>query len=145
MSTIALKIGVASNPETALAAINSIHGLSQWWTTDTAGVTDIGGTIKFRFNGEGPDMEVTKSSNDSVAWKCVSGHPEWPGTEVHFEIKQEDETVIYFQHRKWKGETPMFHHCSMKWAAFLFSLKGYLDGEEGRAFPNDIKVSTLGY
>ena len=145
MNTIALKIGVACNPETALAALNSNEGLARWWTTDTTGDTRVGGIIKFRFNGEGPDMEVTKSTDNSVVWKCLSGHSEWPGTEVHFEIKQEDETVIYFQHRNWQGESSMFHHCSMKWAAFLFSLKSYLDGDEGRPFPNDIKVSTLGY
>lgn len=145
MNTIALKIGVASNPQDALLALNTIKGLSQWWTTDTTGDTQVGSIIKFRFNGEGPDMKVTKSTSDSIVWQCVSGHPEWPNTEIQFDIKQEQETVIYFQHRNWEEVSPMFHHCSMKWATFLLSLKSHLDGEGGRAFPDDIKVSTLGY
>lgn len=146
MSNIALKIGVASDPQTTLVALNSINGLSQWWTKDTKGDTQVGATIQFRFNGEGPDMEVVESTDDTVVWKCLSGHDEWRGTEVHFQVKQEEETVIYFQHKKWpNGESPMFHHCSMKWAAFLFSLKSHLDGDGGRPYPNDIKVSTLGY
>lgn len=146
MNNIALKIGVASDPQTTLAALNSIEGLSQWWTKDTQGNTDVGSTIQFRFNGEGPDMEVIKSTSDSVIWKCLSGHDEWLNTEIHFAVKQENETTIYFQHKNWpNSESSMFHHCSMKWAVFMLSLKSYLDGEEGRPFPNDIKVSTLGY
>ena len=145
MSMIAMKIGVGCKPAEALAAINSIEGLSQWWTTETRGDSKLGGTIQFRFNGEGPDMEVTKSTDDTVVWKCLSGHAEWAGTELQFEIREESETIILFQHRNWETESPMFHHCSMKWAAFLFSLKYYLDEGVGRPFPNDIKVSTLGY
>jgi len=145
MSTIALKVGVSANQQDTMSALNTVEGLAKWWTNETTGSSEVGGTIHFRFGGEGPDMKVVKSTDDTVVWECLSGHPEWPGTELEFIVKQEEETVIYFQHRGWPGVTPMYQHCTTKWAAFLFSLKAYLDGETARAFPNDIKVSTLGY
>ncbi|TQV87054.1 SRPBCC domain-containing protein [Aliikangiella coralliicola] len=145
MSNISLKIGVATDRATTLAAINTIEGLSSWWTTDVSGETSEGQTIRFRFNESGPDMKVTASSNDKVVWLCTAGPDEWLGTEISFLIKDEDETVIYFQHKNWREETPFHYHCSMKWATFLLSLKELLDEGKGRPFPDDRKIVTTGF
>lgn len=143
MSNICLKIGVAATKEQALNALNTIEGLSKWWTSETSGETSEGGVIFFRFGEGGLDMKVTNNTSEGVAWECVAGPDEWLGTEVSFTLKNEDETVIYFQHKGWKEETPFHHHCSMKWATFLLSLKQYLDQGEGQPFPNDQKISTV--
>lgn len=143
MINISLKIGVAADKATALSAINSIQGLANWWTKDTTGKTDEGEIIFFRFGEAGLDMKVTKSSDDSVSWQCISGPDEWIGTEISFNLKDEGETVIYFQHKGWLAETPFHHHCSMKWATFLLSLKQYLDQGKGQPFPDDQKITTL--
>ncbi len=143
---IAMKIGVAANPTDTMKAFNTIEGLSQWWTQDTRGDTNTGSKIDFLFNGEGPSIEVIKSTADTVIWKCLSGPAEWDGTEIEFKVSNDKETTIHFQHRNWLDDkSDMFSHCSMKWGAFMLSLKSYLDGKGGKAFPNDVKVSTLGY
>lgn len=143
MANISHKIGVAVDQSKAIVALNSINGLAGWWTTDTTGDAEEGGTISFAFGDDRLDMNVTKTSNDGVSWQCVSGPEEWLGTEIRFHLKEEGETVIYFQHKGWEAETPFHHHCSTKWAVFLLSLKQYLDEGTGRPFPNDQKITTL--
>ncbi len=145
MSNISHKIGVATNKATTLKALNSLQGLSKWWTEDVSGSTNEGETILFRFNGLGPDMKVLTSNEDTVTWQCTEGPDEWLKTELTFQVKEEEETVIYFQHKGWQDETPFYHHCSMKWATFLLSLKQYLDLGQGRPFPDDLKITTLGF
>lgn len=143
MTNISLKIGVNTSKEKALAAINSVSGLSQWWTKDTQGDTNEGGLLTFRFNGHGPDMKVLLNSEDTVAWQCVAGPEEWLGTEIKFQFKDEEETVIYFQHLNWRAESSFHCHCAMKWATFMLSLKQYLEQGSGRPFPDDIQINTL--
>jgi len=143
MSNISLKIGVATSKQQTMKALNTIDGLSKWWTSDTSGETSEGGVILFRFGEGGLDMKVTNDTAEGVVWECVAGPEEWIGTEVFFTLKDEDETAIYFQHKGWKEETPFHHHCSMKWATFLLSLKQYLDEGTGQPFPNDQKISTV--
>jgi len=143
MSNISLKIGVAANQEQTLKALNTTEGLSKWWTNDVSGETSEGGVILFRFGEGGLDMQVTNDTNDGIAWKCIAGPDEWIGTEVVFTLKDENETVIYFQHKGWEEENPFHYHCSMKWATFLLSLKQYLDEGIGQPFPDDQKISTV--
>lgn len=145
MRNISHKIGVASDKTTTLKALNSLQGLAKWWTEDVSGSTNEGETILFRFNGQGPDMKVLTSNDDIVSWQCTSGPDEWLKTELTFQVKEEEETVIYFQHKGWQEETPFYYHCSMKWATFLLSLKRYLDLGKGKPFPDDLKITTIGF
>ena len=143
MATISHKIGVATNRSESLAAINSIDGLSKWWTGDTSGDSHVGGLIRFGF-GEGElSMKVTTSDENQVRWECIKGPDEWIGTRIEFRLEEEGETAIYFQHKGWKEQSPFHHHCSTKWAVFLLSLKQYLDEGKGRPFPDDQKITTL--
>lgn len=50
------------------------------------------------------------------------------------ELKREDDcTIVLFQHQGWKEPVEFMHHCSTKWALFLMSLKDLV--ETGRARP----------
>jgi len=139
MANITHKISVATAPDITLRALNEVAGLANWWTRETTGDTTEGGTLQFRFNGEGSDFRVIRSTSSNIQWECIAGPEEWINTQVLFDLAKDGAgTAIYFQHRMWAEESPFHYHCSMKWAAFLLSLKAYLDTGEGRAFPNDI-------
>ncbi len=144
MNNIALKIGTSCDPETALKALTTIDGLSKWWTSQTEGNTTEGGVITFKFGEAGVDMKVISSSSKLIVWECVGGPDEWIGTQVEFKLVSDPETTLFFRHKGWAEESPFLHHCSMKWAVFLLSLRQLLEEGEGRAFPNDIQITNMG-
>ncbi|WP_455211909.1 SRPBCC family protein [Kaarinaea lacus] len=141
MANITHQIGVTANHDKIMHALTTIDGLSNWWTNETSGSSENEGIIKFAFNGDGPEMQVTGISHNKVEWKCISGPDEWLGTQLVFNLEPNDkQTKIFFSHSGWKEESPFHYHCSMKWAVFMLSLKNYLDTGKGNAFPNDISI-----
>ena len=143
MANICLTVGAKVSTATMMASLNSIEGLKSWWTSDTSGDTAEGGTVLFRFGGGGMDMKVLKSTANSVSWQCTGGPDEWLGTTVSLSVEEKDgHSELMFKHAGWAAETPFHHHCSMKWASFLLSLKQYLETGQGRAFPNDIQIAA---
>ena len=65
------------------------------------------------------------------------------GTDLTFQLKaKKDETVLLFTHAKWKKPTEFMYHCSTKWATFLLSLKNWLERDEGRPAPYDVKIGV---
>ena len=75
-------------------------------------------------------MEVAElSPDDRVRWRCVEGPPEWVGTTISFDLKENDgETVVLFTHADWREPVEFMHHCSTKWATFLIGLRSGLEG-----------------
>ena len=144
MANITLKIGVSCERDTALQALNTIHGLSQWWTSTTEGGTEVGEVITFRFGEASVDMKVVSNTSTQVVWECVAGPEEWITTHIEFKLVQEPETTLFFRHTGWAEESAFMHHCSMKWAVFLLSLRQFLEEGEGRPFPNDIHITNVG-
>ena len=114
--------------------------MAGWWTTETTGDDKAGGMITFRFTDDGRelgvfDMKILElQPGKRVAWQVVKGPPEWVGTKIGFELKQEDDfTIVLFRHEGWKEPVEFMYHCSTKWAIFLMSLKSL--GETGGASP----------
>ena len=60
MVDIMHRIGVVTpDPTKVYEALTTIEGLSGWWTDETSGDPDLGGTIEFRFAPVGGfDLEV---------------------------------------------------------------------------------------
>lgn len=142
MANICLMFGTKAPVETVMATLNTLEGLSKWWTPHTTGSTAKGGEILFRFPETGPDMRVLESTPNKVLWKCTNGPTEWIGTHLSFDVSERDgQTILMFKHADWAEEVPFFHFCSTKWALFLLSLRDYLETGQGRAFPNDIPVT----
>jgi uncharacterized protein YndB with AHSA1/START domain len=141
MANITHKIATIRTPEQVLTALTTLAGLNAWWTTDTSGDPGQGGLLEFRFNGQGPDMTVEKSTVSEVIWRVTGGPEDWIDTTVEFRLENEDDkTAIYFTHRNWHEENDFHYHCSMKWAVFMLSLKQYLDTGQGWPFPKDIQI-----
>lgn len=150
MADIIHRIGIRSDAAKVYNAISTIKGLSNWWTEEVEGEEKTGGKIKFTFRSETGDvkgemvMEVKKLDPErEVRWRCVEGPDEWIGTDVTFELSQQDEQVIIiFGHRNWKEAVEFTAHCSMKWAVFLLSLREYVESGKGKPSPHDLKIDN---
>ncbi|MBB5867211.1 uncharacterized protein YndB with AHSA1/START domain [Allocatelliglobosispora scoriae] len=144
MVDILHRIGVTnSSPDKVYDALTTIDGLAGWWTRDTTGSVEQGGVIAFRFVPGGFDMRVVElTPGERVAWLVVDGPPEWIGTTVTWELKQEgDYTIVLFSHTGWREPNEFMHHCSTKWAIFLMSLKSLLETGTGSPAPDDVMIS----
>ena len=146
MPDILHKVGIkSSSPDDVYAALTTLDGLSGWWTTNTLGDSKPGGTIVFRFGGNGGfDMKVLESHPaQRVLWQVVDGPEEWIGTTIGFDLRQEgDWTIVLFKHEGWKQPVDFMHHCSTKWGVFLLSLKALLETGEGAPWPNETKLDS---
>src|SRR5262245_29628243 len=122
--------------EKVYQALTSIHGLSQWWTKETSGSSNEGGTIQFRFGGQGPDMKVAGlKPNEQVTWECVSGHDDWLGNTITFNLDEnEGKTRIRFAHDGWDKQDDFYSICSFSWGRYLESLRQYSQKGIGEGF-----------
>ena len=148
MVDIRHRFGTSASPAAVYAAVGTLDGLNDWWTTDTRGDPSPGGTLAFHFGREEPSavMEVVESVPEvRVVWRCVDGPDTWVGTTFTFDISaDDDQTVLMFTNEGWKAAVPFLHHCSTKWAYFLLGLKTRLQGGPSVAFPNDAKLDAWG-
>ena len=151
MVDILHRVGATVSPAEVYAALTTTDGLAGWWTEDTKAEGDageVGGIIRFRFAGApepaGFDMLVRDLRPDErVLWEVVEGPEEWIGTEVVFELSQEDGfTIVMFAHTGWREAVPFMNHCSTKWATFLMSLKQLVETGSGQPAPHDVQVSN---
>jgi uncharacterized protein YndB with AHSA1/START domain len=151
MLDIVHRIGAVASPEDVYRALTTVEGLAGWWTEDTkqdGDAGEAGGVIRFRFAGApepgGFDMQVLEVAPcELVRWEVVSGPDEWLGTEVSFELSQEDGfTIVMFRHSGWREVVPFMYHCSTKWATFLMSLKSLTETGSGQPAPRDVQVSN---
>jgi uncharacterized protein YndB with AHSA1/START domain len=150
MVNIIHRVGIKASSQKVYEALSTIKGISDWWTNDTTGESEIGKTIVVRFhtpegnevgsmNIEVQDLKSTKK----VHWKFTAGPQEWIGTEVIFDLHQEENyTIVLFSHMNWAEEVEFKAHCSMKWAIFMLSLKYLVETGEGKPSPYDIKIDN---
>ncbi len=151
MVDILHRIGVTSAPDDVYAALTTVEGLAGWWTEDAAGDGSVGGAIRFGFEpGEAVadhaafEMKVLEAqAAELVRWEVTAGPPEWIGTEIRFELKQEDGfTIVLFRHGGWKEPVEFMNHCSTKWATFPMSLKRFVETGTGEPSPHDVQISN---
>lgn len=150
MVTIKHRVGIKASSLKVYEALSTINGIANWWTNNTTGESEAGKTIVVRFHTpEGKEVgsmniEVQELQPETkVRWKFTAGPEEWIGTEVIFDLHQEEEyTIVLFSHINWAEEVEFKSHCSMKWAIFLLSLKQFLENGTGNPSPNDIKIDN---
>jgi uncharacterized protein YndB with AHSA1/START domain len=142
MPDILHRVGIAATAKPVFEAISTPEGLSHWWMIGTTGEGRVDGVLHFHAGGGGFEMKVLESkANERVRWKCVGGPPEWIGTEVTFQlVARESQIFVLFTHAGWREPVELMHHCSTKWATFLLSLKSWIERQEGRPFPYDLKI-----
>ena len=144
MVDILHRVGVEkASPEAVYTALTTIDGLAGWWTDQTTGDPEVGGTLEFRFIPGGFDMEVIDlEPAKRVHWQVADGPPEWVGTQVTFDLSQVDGyTIVLFKHEGWAEPGEFMHHCSTKWASYLLSLKQLVETGTGAPAPHDVMIS----
>lgn len=146
MPDILHRVGIkSSSPNATYKALTTCKGLSAWWTDRITGASKVGGVLQFRFGERGGfDMKVLElRPNKRVLWQVIEGPAEWIGTNVRFDLKQEEDyTIVLFKHESWKVAVEFMHHCSTKWGTFLMSLKSFLETGKGHPYPNDVKLGN---
>lgn len=149
MADILHRVGAQGSVDDVYAALATREGLAAWWTTSTTGESDVGEVLTFRFEVDGEDiggfdMKVLELVPGTyVRWEVIGGPPEWIGTTIAFELKQEDDyAIVLFKHEGWKEPGEFMHHCSTKWATFLLSLKSLVETGTGAPAPAEVKVSN---
>lgn len=121
-------------------ALTTIDGLSNWWTKQTSGRTEVGGIIQFGFGGGlSTDMKVTgMKKNESVDWECVAGFPDWVGTKIRFTLGTGDgKTKVLFEHYDWRESNEFFAGCSFSWGRYMESLRQLCQTGKGESFGSD--------
>ncbi|WP_069161030.1 SRPBCC family protein [Nocardia altamirensis] len=146
MVDILHRVGIKSSVDEVYSALATVDGLSGWWTDQTQGDSNAGGVVQFRFKADGFDMKVTDlQPGKQVQWEVVGGPPEWIGTEVVFDLKQDGEyAIVLFKHQGWKEPVEFMHHCTTKWGVFLMSLKSMVETGTGAPYPRDVHIDNWG-
>ena len=150
MVDILHRIGIKAPAARVFGAVSTLQGLGHWWTEEVEGAEGIGGRIEFSFHSPEGEfkgkmvMEVREASAPKkLVWRCVDGPPEWIGTDITFELSEQDgQTIILFGHRHWREAVEATYHCSMKWATFLLSLREYVETGKGKPSPRDLKIDN---
>jgi uncharacterized protein YndB with AHSA1/START domain len=143
MPEILHRIEIQAPPDAVYAAITESRGLSRWWTKIARAEPRVGSIARFRFGDGGPDMKIVELSPPKrVRWRCLAGPSEWIGTEIFFDLAEEDplRTVLRFGHRGWKEASDFFMHCNSRWGYFLLSLKAFAECGMGTPYPQALEI-----
>ncbi|MBC7851248.1 MAG: SRPBCC domain-containing protein [Chitinophagaceae bacterium] len=130
---------ISAPREKVFEAINSITGLSNWWTKDTSGDAAPGGTIQFRFGAQGPDMKVTEvKPGEQLSWECIAGPQGWMGNTLTFSLDENDsKTRVRFAHEGFAAQDDSFASANFSWARYMESLRQYCQTGKGEGFGTD--------
>jgi uncharacterized protein YndB with AHSA1/START domain len=146
MYDIRHRVGIRAPRHRVYEMLATKEGLAEFWST-TEGDSAAGGKLSFFFGSPEPAavMEVTELSPDErVRWRVVDGVPDWVGTTLTFELKEDGgETVLLFTHADWPEPSEILHHSSTKWATYLLGLRSGLEGGSFTAFPDDTRISSV--
>src|SRR6218665_2630202 len=101
MVNIIHRVGIKASLQKVYEGLATVQGIAGWWTQDTKGIAEIGQTIVVQFFSlEGKElgsmqMKVTMlEPAKKVQWTFTEGPGEWIGTDVIFDLHQEEEYTI---------------------------------------------------
>ena len=113
-------------------------GLAKWWTEDTVGEAGLGGELAFSFNGNLLcKMKVMEAeSPEKLVWECVEGYPDWVGTQVVYELSEnEGKTKVHFGHNGWETQDDFYAQCNFSWGRYMVSLRDLCEKGQGDPWP----------
>jgi uncharacterized protein YndB with AHSA1/START domain len=127
--------------ERVFDALTTLDGLAGWWTPIVRGTPTTGGAIEFGFSGldEKVVMRVAEATRpSSVVWSCLThtGHPEWEGTTIVFQLTPTENQpgVLKFRHVGLSPTLTCYQTCETGWDHFLTSLLNYAEHGAGNPF-----------
>jgi uncharacterized protein YndB with AHSA1/START domain len=138
MATILLRVPLDAEPKDVYGALATSEGVNGWWSNHTEGPSGVGSSMKVGF----PDAPITfdfevveEVAGERVAWRCLSGPPEWVGTSITYDIQTtEGETSVLFAHDGWSSTEESFPFIAYSWAQILPRLKKLSETGESDPF-----------
>jgi uncharacterized protein YndB with AHSA1/START domain len=134
-------VEIAATAARVFDALTTRDGISGWWTSFVTGSPIAGETIELAFAGIDERIVMRVGATEpfsSVVWSCIehTGHPEWVGTTVVFEIEATNNgsTELRLHHIGLVPDLDCFEQCEAGWRHFLRSIKGYVERGEGMPF-----------
>jgi ketosteroid isomerase-like protein len=127
--------------ERIVEGLVTLEGLAGWWTTAVSGNPGPGGDLEFIFDRHNQKVvlhvdEVTDPSR--VVWSCDmhTGHPEWEGTRIVFELIADGEEggTLRFRHLGLTPALECYESCERGWDYFLASLLSYAQDGAGTPY-----------
>lgn len=143
MVDILHRVGIRASVGEVYAALTTREGIAGWWTSGARGDGALGGQLELPFAADEPYLMavVTALPDEHVRWRVVRGPREWVGTYIDFRLQQAgDQAIVLFRHEGWASPVEFMHHCSTKWAMYLFSLRELVETGTGRPAPGDTKI-----
>jgi uncharacterized protein YndB with AHSA1/START domain len=134
------EVRIDARREQVFEALTTLEGLAGWWTPLVEGLPTAGGEMTFAFEGvdETIVMRVDDTRGGIVTWTCLvhTGHPEWEGTAIAFQLHERDDktTLLEFRHHGLVPTLDCYLACEHGWDHFLTSLAGYVERGEGTPF-----------
>lgn len=125
--------------EIVFKALTTQKGLSEVWTSQCDVKPTTGYTCTFGFGDEDPTKFKISDlvPHHTIRWHCTDSDPEWVGTDVSFELEEENgKTKVTLVHSGWKEITEFYRWCNYNWSFFLYSLKNYCEAGNGIPFQN---------
>ncbi|MBF4484330.1 SRPBCC domain-containing protein [Flavobacterium sp. CSZ] len=113
------------------------QGLGVVWTTELIVKPEVGFVNEFNFgDNDNTKMKIVElSPNKRILWECTDSDPEWIGTKISFDLKEEDGvTSVVLKHFDWRELTEFYQWCNYNWAMFLLSLKSHCEDGEGTPY-----------
>ena len=150
MVDIIHRVGIKAPAQRVFEAVSSAAGVGGWWSKEASGGSAAGETMTFAFHSPAGDhlgtfvMEIRElTPGKRASWRVLEGPPEWVGTDIEFDLKEEGgQTTVLFGHRNWKEPVEFMAHCSMKWAVFMLSLRELVESGQGKPSPVDLKIDN---
>lgn len=129
---------ISAPKDQVFARLNSVSGLSAWWTEDTAGDPAVGGELAFTFNGNTlcKTKVLESSSPTRLVWEVTEGHPDWVGTQMTFDLSDnEGKTRLAFAHTGWAKQDDFYAQCNFSWGRYMVSLRDLCEKGKGDPWP----------
>jgi uncharacterized protein YndB with AHSA1/START domain len=134
-------ISIAASPSRVFSALTTLEGIAGWWTSQISGGGLAGDQLDLGFVGL--DEQITMAvesvvSERAVTWRCDShsGHPEWVGTRITFQIDPvpPDGSRLSVTHLGLVPSLNCYEQCFAGWEHFMRSIKGYAENDLGMPF-----------
>lgn len=141
MPDILFEVPINAAPEKIYQAIIQQDGLRSWWTQQATAQAQVGTVSEFKFYGGAVTLclEVDQlEANKRVVWKAVSGVPDWPGTQVVWDlVPTEQGTKLLFGHKDFASVEGSLPYTGYNWAWYIISLKKYVETGVGSPHTGD--------
>lgn len=138
MADILHELDIHAPPAKVYDAITQQDGLAGWWTALARAQPKAGTVAEFGFDNWKfmIRMEISQlEPGKRVVWKPLEGAPDWPGTQVTWDLIPVDNgTKVRFGHRNYASTEGSYASVNFEWGKYLYSLKTYL--ETGKGMPN---------